>query len=234
MANLKDRESRENSFSERLRKLSAKYRREAIKLLGNPPDPDNIPEEFWERMEREIGEQLTAAILLIFMMGYRQHAPEEPREEADKEARKYVTDRAHRVAMDMAARTKEYISKLKDLPKPEVVEKVNVILGPERAETVAATETTAATSHSGERAVIRTVGFTDNDTWFTEKDRRVCPICAPLHNTKRAVWSAKFPDGPPTHPRCRCWIHYANEKRGKAVIGTKEDVPSPSQQLFLG
>ena len=44
--------------------------------------------------------------------------------------------------------------------------------------------------------------------WYTERDGRVCPICAPLHRTPEAVWGPVSPGGPPAHPNCRCWLTY--------------------------
>ncbi len=92
------------------------------------------------------------------------------------------------------------------------------VLGPDRAAQVAVTETTIASTRGAEAGVEETVGFNEDDTWFTEKDKRVCPICRPLHGRKRSGWARFFPEGPPAHPGCRCWIHYANEKRGAAVL----------------
>jgi len=31
-----------------------------------------------------------------------------------------------------------------------------------------------------------------------------CPICGPLNGTPEIVWAQAFPDGPPSHPNCRC------------------------------
>jgi len=45
------------------------------------------------------------------------------------------------------------------------------------------------------------------EVWFTQDDERVCPICGPLHGTTPRTWRARFPGGPPAHPRCRCFTH---------------------------
>lgn len=89
------------------------------------------------------------------------------------------------------------------------------IFGPERAESVATTETTAAQSAGSESAASSAGVLNDRDIWWTEADGRVCRTCGPLHRTTRPTWSIEFPDGPPAHPNCRCWIEYAFQRDGR-------------------
>jgi hypothetical protein len=72
----------------------------------------------------------------------------------------------------------------------------------------AVTLTTQATSAGGEAVAHSNGTVSTLDIWYTEEDGRVCPVCAPLHETSRANWSRFFPDGPPAHPKCRCWVEY--------------------------
>lgn len=44
--------------------------------------------------------------------------------------------------------------------------------------------------------------------WQTAEDERVCPVCGPLHDARATRWATQFPNGPPAHPRCRCWLIY--------------------------
>ena len=97
--------------------------------------------------------------------------------------------------------------------------KVNTQLGPERVTNVAMTETTAAVSQAGEAAVEHQDLIGAGDTWRTEDDSRVCPLCSPLDDTTREVWSRTAPDGPPRHPRCRCVIEYENGE----LFGLRDD-----------
>lgn len=46
--------------------------------------------------------------------------------------------------------------------------------------------------------------------WQTERDRFVCPICNPLQGKPKFYWGRNFPDGPPAHPNCRCWLSHKN------------------------
>lgn len=78
-----------------------------------------------------------------------------------------------------------------------------------RAETIGVTETTDLASQGYIEAADSIEELTGEITelwWVTARDDRVCPICGPLHQTKRDRWSLKFPSGPPAHPNCRCTL----------------------------
>lgn len=84
------------------------------------------------------------------------------------------------------------------------------VFGPTRIEGIAITETTGAISAGGDAGIEETVGVSQEDLWITEKDSKVCPVCKPLDNQPRSEWGAYLPDGPPAHPRCRCYLQYSN------------------------
>ena len=78
-----------------------------------------------------------------------------------------------------------------------------------RAETIGVTETTALASRGyteAADAVGEMTGEVSEIWWVTAKDDRVCPICGPLHQAPRALWSQAFENGPPAHPNCRCTL----------------------------
>ena len=85
------------------------------------------------------------------------------------------------------------------------------VLGKEKAEQIAATEVTAAIS-AGEAAIAGMLLVIANiqivPTWHTERDKKVCQICAPLNGTGAEVYGRVSPSGPPAHPNCRCWLDY--------------------------
>ena len=85
----------------------------------------------------------------------------------------------------------------------DFVDVVSPTFGPTRAEMIGITEVTRAASQgvieSGNQ--LRQLGVQLDEYWLTNRDDRVCPICAPRHNKKRGDgWD----DPPPAHPRCRC------------------------------
>lgn len=95
--------------------------------------------------------------------------------------------------------------------KADAREAANDILSKRRDESVAVTATTQARAAGAEIAVKTLQVESADDYWQTEEDGKVCQICAPLNQRRRANWETKFPEGPPAHPGCRCEIIYVAE-----------------------
>ena len=87
--------------------------------------------------------------------------------------------------------------------------------GPKRAQMIGVTEVTRA-YFEGNQAAARateTEGLVKwKKVWQTNKDNLVCSLCAPLDGRSVVGTDKEFPDGagqgPPRHPRCRCWCTY--------------------------
>lgn len=76
-----------------------------------------------------------------------------------------------------------------------------------------ATETAAAdiiAASGGKRPEVRQAGKLAA-YWHTERDGRVCPICAPLDGEPESTWRDKFPNGPKAHVACRCYLDWRVE-----------------------
>ena len=76
----------------------------------------------------------------------------------------------------------------------------------ERARMIAVTEVTRAYAE-GNRAAWRASGVIEAREWRTNADELVCPVCGPLAGRVVGLDEpfADGVDGPPAHPRCRCW-----------------------------
>jgi len=86
--------------------------------------------------------------------------------------------------------------------------------GQKRAELVGVTEVTRAYAE-GNRLSAKE--YEDQDlftwvrTWKTNNDDKVCELCGALHNKTAEGTDGTYEDGsegPPRHPRCRCWEVY--------------------------
>ena len=100
------------------------------------------------------------------------------------------------------------------------------VFTPSRVGSIAATEVTRTIS-AGETAARREVAGDESSgdslradplaiadstiaIWWTEKNAAnpPCKICRPLHRKPYDSWGSMFPNGPPAHQNCRCWIIY--------------------------
>ena len=91
----------------------------------------------------------------------------------------------------------------------DVKDKLGRVFGPGRAEMIARTEITRAAAE-GERFVAYQwiqKGHQLVEIWHTKNDEIVCVICGPRNNRKEGTnWNRN--QGPPAHPRCRCWVAF--------------------------
>jgi len=87
--------------------------------------------------------------------------------------------------------------------------------GPVRAEMIAITEVTRAMAQATliYQQLLKEWGLEMVRVWHTSNDEHVCPICEPNNGKPEGAWTV--PDGPPAHPRCRCWTTL-ELRRGKA------------------
>lgn len=208
MAELLSRAKHEAQFARKLSRLSARHRRELKALLGRPPDPANVPAEFWQKVEQETEEELAAMLLLIYAASARQHGMDKAL--ADDRGRLFAEKRAKETAGRFARNSKQRILQ---------GAKPTDVLSPTRAATIATTETTTARSKGiveiadaeGEETVL------DDGTKTTEKPVLVwelwhkrqtdpCTFCPIMDATGQDFWRRWFPQGPACHVVCQCGI----------------------------
>jgi hypothetical protein len=180
----------------------------------------NVPEEFWRQVQDDLEADVLLAVLLIIAVSAQQHGMD--RTLSRSFAQQAGQRQAAKVATDFAAHSREMTARATSpaslaagatgaagAATITAADIADTVFSRARAESIAITETTVARQTGANQAVRGKESI--DDTWRTEADAKVCPICQPLHLTNRNVWAAKFPDGPPAHPRCRCEIVYAIE-----------------------
>lgn len=230
MSEVHDRDNLEAEWVKRLGSKMKPYRDRLIKLLGNPPDVDGVPQAFWDEIENDLGIEIAQMEFVAYAMSGLQHGGDPKTIEAEaaahalkrsKELTHALTDNTKAMLFDWLDREfgPEEVAisdvaagragRLDDDGLARMTDKVNEVLGEPRAEKVAATEVTDASTSGGEKAVHSSGNDDSQDIWWTRDDSKVCKICQPLHKQPRPVWESQFPEGPPSHPLCRCWIDYA-------------------------
>lgn len=199
MAALPNREAAESEFARAVASAFADYRT----LLGAyAARKEPVPDSVWIEIEFDLREKLTAILLLLFVSSGIKHGLTQ--DIAQNYAAIWAGGRASTLASGIVANSRG---------KVESLDQLETTFSIGRAGSIAATETTVATSAGSEQAIILLVGKSLLDTWYTENDGRVCSVCGPLHGTDRSQWELFHSDGPPAHPGCRCWIEYESEKK---------------------
>lgn len=200
---------------------------ELLSILGNPPDARKyarVPDRLWKEIEEK-----EKNILIPFLFGIALVSAGRVADkigfETDPEpiARRFAERQAGRIARDATRNTRSLLRDLtrrltkldEDAVQEAADEGIEGIFGPGRAENTGITETTGADTGGGRGVVdrARDSGVVVVLYWVTSRMPNVCPICRPLHGTTEDVWSVRFPDGPPAHPRCFCELRYSTGER---------------------
>lgn len=195
---------------------------EVMRLLGDPPDISKLDAAFWasatgrmiadlrpqmERMAQDAGERL-------FVSGIGADWTLVAEAAADwasaysNELVSGITDTTRRVLQKNVERyIREPGTTLGDLKQS-----LEPYFGETRADMIAVTEVTRAFAQ-GEMEMAKiagAVGIRLEPVWHTNRDELVCSVCAPNDGKMRSQgWTVQ---GPPAHPRCRCWITHRPAK----------------------
>ena len=169
-----------------------------------------------EQTRKELENELAAVFIVLFMM----RRPDRSR--ASTLGLRFASSTAGSLLDAMTRNFRAELSGGMDFDR---------VFSPRRAEAIAATEVTRAITQ-GETAARFEIyaddpenraGFQGGETppiiisdglvaiWQTEEDGRVCPLCGPLNGKPARDWIGQFPQGPPAHVNCRCWLIYESE-----------------------
>lgn len=245
MAALTDRDELSAPSRQELEKLAKKHRAEFKRLLGSPPDPRNVPAEFWERVRKENEDALVALLLLIFLASYNSHrtwgdiAKPESDAPRDKIAGQWTSRRAKDVAAGINERSiqmtdtagKSWSVKTKrgdKIPDSELDDLADSIFGDDRIGSIVHTEGQQAVVEGGDSAVIHTskeTGIKVSRYWGHigarapgHSNARInpCPVCSPREGMPQSRWGGLWPGQ--CHPNCDCFVVYVDQDG--YVIGT--------------
>lgn len=104
---LPDRDKREAAFAAELAKVMSRHRAELKELLGDPPNPDNVPQEFWDRVERETRGEMVMPMFVAWMDAAVLHGME--RDLAMRQAQEYAIGKSFQVSRQMTETGKRYV-----------------------------------------------------------------------------------------------------------------------------
>lgn len=224
MPDLSTRTDHEEALTALMLSLFAQCQSEAIDWLGFPPKAENLPTDFYARMEHDVEAAFVEVLYVIYLESATNVADAaglvRDTEKRAAEARAWAKKRSEELARQLRDRIDLAISdeirtaweaREDAAAAAGLVLGIGVIFSDSRAESIGVTETTAAISAGEINEVDRlSIEFDVNATavWVTEADERVCEVCAPLDGTSEEQWGGEFPSGPPAHPNCRCTLDW--------------------------
>lgn len=219
MADIENRDELEREIARKLGKMLKAQLARLLELMGDPPNINNVTEEFW----RESGAEFTEVVRPFLRNTYQRQAQSMLgkipigvewtliNEAAATWASRYTFDLVRGIN-ETSRRMLQSAINIYYRDAMNMGELTNMLVGsfgPVRAEMIAVTEVTRA-STNGERALsdeLANQGIHMVEVWRTNNDELVCEICGP-RNGKPVGDGWVRDDGPPAHPRCRCWVDH--------------------------
>lgn len=217
MADLVNRAEWEAALAHALERLGKRRMNLLIEALGDPPDLNRVPPEFWNEFSTELRGELVTTLEQVFldsaedMLGTTTIGVDWAL--VNREAARWARESSYELVRNLAENTRAALREKipaffeQGLTMGQLKESLSGLFGSVRAELIAATEVTRA-AVQGELATVREIekaGIQMVAVWNTNNDDIVCPICGPRNQKKQGDgWY----DVPPAHPRCRCWLSH--------------------------
>jgi hypothetical protein len=193
-----------------------------LEILGDPPDLSRLSEAFWI----DAGKELMGAIMPVLQMAFINQASDFLEEQGigvdwsliNKDAAEWARTYGFNLVSGLNDTTRELLQGAigdyftQGWTMGDLQDKLGQFYGPVRAESIAVTEVTRA-SVQGELATAEEVRRLNSNivltpVWQTNSDELVCEICGPYNQKTDEAWGDDYPDGPPAHPNCRCWLNH--------------------------
>jgi hypothetical protein len=206
-----------------------------IKLLGDPPNPDNIPAKFWTVMGNDLRQRFEPILNDIYLASLRDFARVLPgaavdwnlaNERAAQWALQYSFQAVKGINTTTQTRLQDIfdgffrekgitVGDLRKLIQPEVDDLIvrmkdgstRLLTSEARAKLIATTEVTRAASQSevDEAKELEKAGIEMIAIWDTQHDAKVCPLCKPRDGKSQ---NSNWTVPPPAHPGCYCALRW--------------------------
>ena len=238
MADIPNRDALERQYGRTMAGILRRQMGELLELMGDPPDLSRVPPDFWARHGKEAEAKLRPFGEKVYLEAAERMLTDIPvgvdwalvNEGAMRWANDYtfklVTDIGETSRRGLQQAVSGYFGEAQTQAElaaqiSEFKDRTGRLFGPVRAEMIARTEVTRA-AVEGQRATVREADKLLSkygvapmiEVWQTRNDELVCPICGPRHGKEEGDGWTKD-DGPPAHPRCRCWTNHKLPKKKK-------------------
>jgi len=213
---LTDRKRFERAMERRLGAVWKEQRDELMRLLGDPPLLSNVPESYWNNGGKAIRRAVESVMEDIYM-AQSMALVDQVRLTVDWVlVNQRAVDWAARNATVMMENVQQttrnsiidYVQKYyqNDWTIDDLTERIARIYAPERARTVAITETTNAAVQSQietARQLQQDYGVRFKEVWRVSEYDRVCELCEPKEGKPTSEVGY-----PPEHINCACYVEY--------------------------
>lgn len=214
MSDITGRGSLEKRLAALMAELLESQQMRLLELLGDPPNPANLPFDFWQKEGERFAEALRPFFREVFLNRAEQTLAASPigvdwalvNEQAVTFARDYSFELVRGLNETSQKLLQQAVGNFfeESMTIGELEATLTRAFGPVRSEMIAVTEVTRAAAE-GERSLAAEVasqGVEMRPIHQTNADALVCPICGPRHGKEIPAGEA----WPPLHPRCRCWV----------------------------
>ena len=223
MPELPGRSKYERDLTRLMARLLSAYAGRLLELLGDPPNLNNLPPDFWQNESEIMVAALRPFLEQVYldaaraMMGTTVSAVDWAlvNQAAVDWASSYTFNLIQGLFQTDIAALQRALAAYFQAPTTmgELTARIlQIVASPVRAEMIAVTEVTRAASE-GEQAIaagLAKQGINMIPYWNTNRDELVCPVCEPRNDQE--ITGGMFP---PAHPRCRCWVNYVLPKKPK-------------------
>jgi len=230
-----DRDKWEARLARIVARLNAEQRRRVTDLLGDPPNMNRLDARFWDEAGADWREALQPELERVYLDMASEFLSGQTvgvdwalmNKAASDWARSYSFELVKGINSNTAAALQSKVGQFFETPTTldSLRKSIAPLYGPGRAEMIAITEVTRA-STMGEAAAVNLLaeqGVVMEAIWHTSNDEIVCFLCGPANGkgedeTNREdpyngqTWKDFYPYGPPAHPRCRCAMGHRLKK----------------------
>jgi hypothetical protein len=219
-----DRAAYERKLAQLLGDAMSTTPQKILDALGDPPDPKNLTQDFWD----EIGLQYQVVLEPQLQQVFKEGAAALGNDIAnrydvsvrsavnwgmiDQRAADWAKKYSYELVKDINDTSRDRLQTLVSdfFEKGQAIEDLNNALveeyGAYRAGLISITEVTRA-SVEGEKDIVDEIEKDSSlemvPTFNTENDDIVCDDCGPLNQQE-----VEDDDFPPLHPGCRCWLNW--------------------------
>ena len=204
----------EQRIRDKVAAVLKRFRRKYLDIIleGGTPDYAELTAALKAALGPEIASITTEAALQAAIETGVEFDPAAVNAEAAEWARTYTFELVTgltKTTRDVVSRAMQQYVETPGMTRGQLEELLQHGFNEYRASMIAVTETTRAYAQAFnqyQRMIKEEAGIEMERIWNTNADESVCPVCGPFNQKPESIWAGEFPNGPPAHVNCRCFL----------------------------